>query len=87
MEAIFYSAALIFPYAIFGGVLWPIPALPLAMQYIAYITPVALSAVGFGNIIVKGFSLGHFAVIPGLLMPLLWIVLFYVGAVYKLRKK
>jgi ABC-type multidrug transport system permease subunit len=76
------------PKLFLSGQLWPIGAMPVFLQYVAYSLPTTYATVSLGNVLSRGWGLERPEVYFGILSTVAWIFGFVIVAsiVLRLRK-
>lgn len=81
------STGSIFPLCVLCGMIWPLEAQPIILQWFSKLLPCTLPILSFRNVMVKGWSIGNFDVYIGIIVEIIWLVLFVCFDLYVLRRK
>jgi ABC-type multidrug transport system ATPase subunit/ABC-type multidrug transport system permease subunit len=74
-----------FPALLLSGIIWPIEAIPVPLNYISYILPTTWSAESGRSIMGRGWGLDHQQVWMGFVVTLAWSTVLFILAARSLR--
>jgi ABC-type multidrug transport system permease subunit len=85
---IYVAQSYFLPKLFLSGSTWPIDAMPVFLQYVAYSLPTTYATVSLGNVLSRGWGLERPEVYFGILSTVAWIFGFLIVAsiVLRLRK-
>ena len=81
ITAIGVVAGIFIPNMIISGTLWPTEAMELWLRYISYILPQSIPTKSLRAVILKGWGLDETFVWLGMLVSVLWSIVFFLYSV------
>ncbi|XP_044753149.1 ABC transporter G family member 20-like [Coccinella septempunctata] len=74
-----------YPMILLCGVIWPLEAQPKILQFVSNTLPFTIPTQSFRNVFMKGWGLGHYEVLNGVGVGVLWLILVISICIFKLK--